>query len=163
VSVSVAALDIGGRTIDAARMEALCVRYGIVELAVFGSPVWGSRLTRSKMSSRISLVGVSTWLRERQCTLCCARPSSSKPGSSTRRDGVLLAEVIEACERIVSLVADRSASDFGDDLDRRDALLWNFTVLGEAVGQLSDDIKHDHPEVGWASPVRMRNRIVHGY
>jgi uncharacterized protein with HEPN domain len=80
-----------------------------------------------------------------------------------RRDGVLLAEIIEACERIVSLVADRSASDFEDDLDRRDALLWNFTVLGEAVGQLSDDIKHDHPEVGWASPVRMRNRIVHGY
>lgn len=42
-------------------------------------------------------------------------------------------------------------------------LLWNFTVLGEAAGQLSDEIKHDHPEVGWASPVRMRNRIVHGY
>ena len=41
MSVSVAALDIGGRTIDAARMEALCVRYGIVELAVFGSVARG--------------------------------------------------------------------------------------------------------------------------
>jgi uncharacterized protein with HEPN domain len=80
-----------------------------------------------------------------------------------RRDGVLLTEIIEAGERIVALVADRSSVDFEDDPDRRDALLWNFTVIGEAVGQLSDQIKHDHPEVGWASPVRMRNRIVHGY
>lgn len=80
-----------------------------------------------------------------------------------RRDGVLLTEIIEAGERIVALVAHRSSADFEDDPDRRDALLWNFTVLGEAVGQLSDEIKHGHPEVGWASPVRMRNRIVHGY
>jgi uncharacterized protein with HEPN domain len=36
-------------------------------------------------------------------------------------------------------------------------------VLGEAVGQLSEEIKEDHPEIGWSSPVRMRNRIVHGY
>jgi uncharacterized protein with HEPN domain len=79
-----------------------------------------------------------------------------------RRDGVLLAEIIEACEGIVSLVADRSASDVEIDLDPRNALRWNFTVLGEAVGQLSDDIKPGHPDVGWASPVRMCDRIVHG-
>jgi uncharacterized protein with HEPN domain len=36
-------------------------------------------------------------------------------------------------------------------------------VLGEAVGQLSEETKKDHPEIGWSSPVRMRNRIVHGY
>ena len=80
-----------------------------------------------------------------------------------RRDCVLLAEIIEAAERILELVADRSSADFTDDPDRRDALLWNFTVLGEAVSRLSDEIKYEHPEIGWASPVRMRNRIVHGY
>jgi uncharacterized protein with HEPN domain len=80
-----------------------------------------------------------------------------------RRDGVLLAEIVEAGERILTLVADRSPVDFEHDPDRRDALLWNFTVLGEAVGQLSDEIIDDHPEVAWSSPVRMRNRIVHGY
>jgi hypothetical protein len=37
-------------------------------------------------------------------------------------------------------VADRSSVDFQHDPDRRDALLWNFTVLGEAVGQLSDEM-----------------------
>lgn len=39
--MSVAALEIGGRTIDAARLEDICTRYGITELAVFGSVARG--------------------------------------------------------------------------------------------------------------------------
>jgi len=80
-----------------------------------------------------------------------------------RRDGVLLAEIVDAGARILELVADRSSADFENDHDRRDALLWNFTVLGEAVGQLSDELKSDQPAIPWSSPVRMRHRIVHGY
>lgn len=45
----------------------------------------------------------------------------------------------------------------------RDALLWNLTVVGEATGQLSADLRDAHPEVPWSQPVRLRNRIVHGY
>jgi hypothetical protein len=40
----------------------------------------------------------------------------------------------------MELAADASAADLDRDR-RREALLWNFTVLGEAVGQLSDDLK----------------------
>jgi uncharacterized protein with HEPN domain len=49
------------------------------------------------------------------------------------------------------------------DRQRRDALLWNFTVLGEAAGRLSDEIKARFPDVTWQQPVRLRDRIVHGY
>jgi uncharacterized protein with HEPN domain len=55
------------------------------------------------------------------------------------------------------LTGGRSLDDFESDRDRRDALLWNFTVLGEAVGQLSDAIKHAHPGVAWMAPIRMRS------
>jgi uncharacterized protein with HEPN domain len=41
--------------------------------------------------------------------------------------------------------------------------LWNFTVLGEAVGRVSDETTRAHPELDWGAPVRLRNRIVHGY
>jgi uncharacterized protein with HEPN domain len=41
--------------------------------------------------------------------------------------------------------------------------LWNYTVLGEAVGQVSVETKAAHPDVPWSDPVRLRNRIVHGY
>lgn len=49
------------------------------------------------------------------------------------------------------------------DRDLLDALLWNFTVLGEAARAVSDELKAAHPEVPWSDPVRLRNRIVHGY
>jgi uncharacterized protein with HEPN domain len=80
-----------------------------------------------------------------------------------QRDRLLLAEIVGSIERIVELSAGRTSADIDHDRDRRDALLWNFTVLGEAVGQVSDETKHAHPDVDWVAPVRLRNRIVHGY
>ena len=80
-----------------------------------------------------------------------------------RRDALLLGEITEAAERIVELTTGRSSSYFETNRDHREALLWNFTVLGEAVSQLSEELKQDYPQVGWADPVRTRNRIVHGY
>lgn len=69
-----------------------------------------------------------------------------------QRDRLLLTEIIDAAERIIDLAAARSADDFVADRDRRDALLWNYTVLGEAIGQLSDEMKSAHPSVAWAAP-----------
>ena len=39
--MSTAALEIGGRSVDVARLEDICTRYGIAELAVFGSVARG--------------------------------------------------------------------------------------------------------------------------
>ncbi len=80
-----------------------------------------------------------------------------------QRDRLLLDEMIEACERIMSLAAKLDPEPSQANRDPVDALLWNFTVLGEASGQISDDLKTAHPELPWADPIRLRNRIVHGY
>ncbi len=80
-----------------------------------------------------------------------------------RRDVLLLAEMIEAAERVQELTAGVTPSDLETDRQRRDALLWNFTVLGEAASQLSDNVTARFPDVAWKQPVRLRNRIVHGY
>jgi uncharacterized protein with HEPN domain len=80
-----------------------------------------------------------------------------------QRDVLLLTEMIEAAGQAQELTAGVTAGDLEADRQRRDALLWNFTVLGEAAGQLSDDVKARFPEVSWQQPVRLRNRIVHGY
>ncbi|MBK5222303.1 MAG: DUF86 domain-containing protein [Acidimicrobiia bacterium] len=79
------------------------------------------------------------------------------------RDRLLLGEMIEAAGRIVALVGRLDPERPAADRDLLDALLWNFTVLGEGSGQVSAELKADHPEVAWADPVRLRNRIVHGY
>ncbi len=80
-----------------------------------------------------------------------------------RRDALLLAEIVNAVERILELAAGVSAAEIEVAPDRRDSLLWNFTVLGEAVIQLSTSLKADHPAIPWTDASRIRNRIVHGY
>ena len=80
-----------------------------------------------------------------------------------RRDVLLLEEMIEAAVQAVELVQGVAAEDLAADRIRRDALLWNFTVLGEAAAQLSAELKHEFADVAWRQPARLRNRIVHGY
>lgn len=80
-----------------------------------------------------------------------------------RRDLLLISEMIAAAEQAQSLIADVDLVALGDDRQRRDALLWNFTVLGEAAAQVDVEVKGRFPQVEWQQPTRLRNRIVHGY
>ncbi len=79
-----------------------------------------------------------------------------------RRDALLLAEMIDAAEQAIALVAGRGIDDLERDRTGRDALLWNFMVLGEAAATASDEIRRAHPDVPWRLAA-VRNRIVHGY
>jgi len=62
-----------------------------------------------------------------------------------QRDVLLLTEMIDAAEQAQQLVHGVTVGQLGADRQRRDALLWNFTVLGEAAGQLSDEVKARFP------------------
>jgi uncharacterized protein with HEPN domain len=50
-----------------------------------------------------------------------------------RRDVLLLEEMIQAAVQAVALVEGVAVEHLAADRIRRDALLWNFTVLGEAA------------------------------
>ena len=80
-----------------------------------------------------------------------------------RRELLLLREMIDAAERIRNVVGNLDADSLRADELRLESVLWNFTVLGEAAAQMPGDLKERHPDVGWAQPMRLRNRIVHGY
>ena len=80
-----------------------------------------------------------------------------------QRDLLLLGEIVEAAERLQALTDGLTAEDIAGDELRRDALLWKFTVLGEATAQLSEELRAAHAAVEWRRPAQLRNRIVHGY
>lgn len=80
-----------------------------------------------------------------------------------RPEVLILGEMIAAGEQAQSLVFGVDLQGLEADRLRRDALLWNFTVLGEASTQLDDDFKSKFPEIDWTKPAQLRNRIVHGY
>ena len=64
-----------------------------------------------------------------------------------RRELLLIEEMIDAAEHACSLVIGVQLSELNTDRQRRDALLWNFTVLGEAAGQLEQETRDRFPEI----------------
>lgn len=80
-----------------------------------------------------------------------------------RRELLLIGEMIDAAEQVQRLVQGVDLEDLGLDRQRRDALLWNFTVMGEAASQLADEVKTRFPDIPWAQPSKLRNRVIHGY
>ena len=58
-----------------------------------------------------------------------------------QRDILPLTEMVDAAEQAGQLTAGITVSQLETDRQRRDALLWNFTVLGEAAAQLSAGLK----------------------
>lgn len=78
------------------------------------------------------------------------------------RDLLLIDEMISAALQAIAL--ERMASGrLHDDRIRREALLWNLTILGEAAAQLSASSKARFANVPWHRPIGLRNRLVHGY
>jgi uncharacterized protein with HEPN domain len=80
-----------------------------------------------------------------------------------RRELLLLREMRDAAGSIRDLVGGRNADEVDADALRRSALLWHFTVLGEAASQIPVETKDAHPQIAWRAATRLRNRIVHGY
>jgi len=76
-----------------------------------------------------------------------------------QRDILLLTEMIDAAEQAWQLTADTTVSQLETDRQRRDALLWNFTVLGEAAGQLSAEL---NPAAVLPVPARAAGRLLDG-
>ena len=80
-----------------------------------------------------------------------------------RRDLLLITGMIDAAEQAITLAAEVELVELEGDRRRREALLRNSTVLGEAAGAVSEDLRAEHPDIPRRSPARLRHRIVHGY
>jgi uncharacterized protein with HEPN domain len=80
-----------------------------------------------------------------------------------RHEPSFLKDILLACRKIEAIVASTDEQSFFKDEVSPAAILHHLTVIGEAIGRLSDDLKERHPEVPWRKIVAVRNRIVHAY
>lgn len=80
-----------------------------------------------------------------------------------RREVLLLDEIIGAGQRATDIASRHPVQTLATSPDARDALLWNLTVIGEAANQLPESFRAQYRHVPWSQPIRLRNRIVHGY
>jgi uncharacterized protein with HEPN domain len=82
-----------------------------------------------------------------------------------RRDALIIAEMIEACDRATSLTDElkRVTATDVEPWALVAALSWQFTVIGEAARQVSEELKAAHPDIPWARAIGLRNVITHTY
>ncbi|GAB4250134.1 MAG: DUF86 domain-containing protein [Acidobacteriota bacterium] len=76
---------------------------------------------------------------------------------------LLVADIIEAIERIERYVAGMNRDGFLADEKTIDAVVRNLEIIGEASNRLPHSFQAQHPEIEWRRIVGLRNRIVHDY
>jgi uncharacterized protein with HEPN domain len=74
-----------------------------------------------------------------------------------------LHDIAEASELIDELIREKTYEMFLADKALQSAILFNFTIIGEASNKISPEVKRDYPEIDWSSIIGFRNLIVHAY
>jgi uncharacterized protein with HEPN domain len=80
-----------------------------------------------------------------------------------RDDPLRLKDMLKSIGKIESYTANKSRQDIKNDPLLSDALLYQFSVLGEAAYTISRKLKSMHPEVEWRTLSAMRHWIIHEY
>ena len=79
------------------------------------------------------------------------------------KDEAWLLDMLNACQRIQRHAQGSDDTAFlGDDL-RQDAIVRQFTVLGEAAKRISQEYRTAHPEIPWQQIAGFRDVVVHQY
>jgi len=82
---------------------------------------------------------------------------------SKHRDDIVLKDILNASQRIIEFVEDTDKEIFIDDWKTRSAVLYQLTVIGEAVKRLSTEFRSQHSHIPWALMAGMRDHLVHAY
>jgi uncharacterized protein with HEPN domain len=72
-------------------------------------------------------------------------------------------DILEAAQKILYHTETLDFETFVMDEWMVDAVLRNFTVIGEAANHLPAEVKEAHPEVPWTDMSDLRNIVVHEY
>lgn len=73
-----------------------------------------------------------------------------------------LQDILSAIARITEYTAD-GKEVFLVDTKTQDAVLHQFSIIGEAAAKLPSSTRAHHPDVPWKTIIGMRNIIIHEY
>lgn len=76
---------------------------------------------------------------------------------------VFLKHVLESINNIEMFTKNVSKPDFLKNKEKQSAVVRQIEIIGEAVKNLSQDFKEEHPEVQWRYIVGTRDKIIHHY
>lgn len=80
-----------------------------------------------------------------------------------QRDEVVLQDVINAAKLILDFVKGFDKDGFINDVKTRSAVLYQLTIIGEAVKRLSIEFREKYPQIPWSLIAGMRDHLIHAY
>ncbi len=81
-----------------------------------------------------------------------------------KRDAKLyLEDILESIKRIEESTLSLNKNEFSNNITIQDAVIRRFEIIGEAVKNLPQDFKDNHPEIAWKEIAGMRNVLTHAY
>jgi uncharacterized protein with HEPN domain len=80
-----------------------------------------------------------------------------------RDESLFLADIDEACKKILKYTAGMTYKDFHRDDLHFDAVVRNLEVIGEAVKHISSETQQKSPQTKWRKIADFRNVIAHAY
>src|SRR4030043_1755750 len=80
-----------------------------------------------------------------------------------RGDKEFLLDIIEAIKRIELYTKELSYQDFLQKIETQDAVVRNFEIIGEAVKNISKNLKTKYNNLRWKEIAGMRDKVIHFY
>jgi len=73
-----------------------------------------------------------------------------------------LIHILESAEKVEDYTR-KGRDAFMDSPMTQDAVVRNFEVIGEAVKQIPDHLKQEHPDIPWRRIAGLRDVLIHQY
>jgi uncharacterized protein with HEPN domain len=80
-----------------------------------------------------------------------------------RPDESFLADIVHNADLLLDFVGGITRTVFFQDELRQMAVEKGLERIGEAMKNISDELKQKYPDVDWSGFARMRDRTTHGY
>lgn len=79
------------------------------------------------------------------------------------RNEASLLDAAKFANNILELMEGVDQTTLANDLRTQSAVLYQITILGEAVKRLSQAFRQQHPEIEWKEIAGMRDKVTHQY
>ena len=74
-----------------------------------------------------------------------------------------ISDILDAIAAIQKYTAGMDLNSFAEDRKTVDAVVRNFTIIGEATNRIPEQVINENPEIPWREMSDMRNIVVHEY
>ena len=79
------------------------------------------------------------------------------------RDDATLLDVDKAGRLVRTFIRGFKKKTFLEDIKTQSSVLYQLTIIGEAVKRLSPEFRNTHPDIPWSQIAGMRDHLIHGY